>query len=248
MTLRLFVIRHGETEWSLSGQFTGRSDSMLTENGKVEARQIAERIREIDFAYVFMSPLERAKQTCELAGLGKHAKIETDLIEWDNGDFEGQTSKEVRATRPNWNLFLDGCPNGEQPQEVSSRVDRLIDSLMKLSGNVALFTHGHLGRVLGCRWIGLPVEAAQHLRLDTASISILGYEQEQQEHSLALWNSSPLELKGGLPKQPPSIPVQSEATVAKRDAIEQWENEGGDVPTKVGPLAKAVDPSVQSST
>lgn len=135
-------------------------------------------------------------------------------------------------------------PQREQPLEVSGRVDRLIDSLKKLSGNVALFTHGHLGRVLGCRWIGLPIEAAEHFRLDTGSISILCYEQEHEEQTLWLWNSSPLELAGGTPKLPQS-PVQSDATIAKRDAIEQWENEGGEVTTKVAPLAP---PLMQSST
>lgn len=247
MTLRLFVIRHGETEWSLTGQYTGRADIKLTENGKVEARKIADRIRDIEFAHVLVSPLERAQQTCEFAGLGKRARVDVDLIEWDNGDYEGQTPNEVRATRPSWNMFRDGCPDGEHPDQIASRVDRLIDSLKKLAGNVALFTHGHLGRALGARWIGLSIEHAQHFCLDTGSISILSYEREQQEHTLSLWNSSPKELSGCAPKHSGSAQVQTDVAVTKREAIEQWENEGGEVLTKVGAAPTAADPLVQSS-
>ncbi|MDX1929632.1 MAG: histidine phosphatase family protein [Pirellulaceae bacterium] len=247
MTLRLFVIRHGETEWSLSGQYTGRADVKLTENGKAEARKIEDRIRDIEFAHVMVSPLERARQTCQLAGLGKRARVDVDLIEWDNGDYEGQTPNEVRANRPDWNMFRDGCPNGEHPDQIASRVDRLIASLKKLTGNVVLFTHGHLGRVLGARWIGLSIEHAQHFCLDTGSISILSYEPEQQEQTLSLWNSSPKELSSCAPKQSSLAHVQADVVVTKREAIEQWENEGGEVLRKVGAAPPAADPLAQSS-
>ena len=188
---RLFVVRHGETEWSLSGQHSGRADIPLTPNGEAEARRLGERIRGIAFQYVLISPLLRARQTCQFAGLADKAEAEPDLIEWDNGDYQGRTHKEIESVRPGWELFRDGCPNGESPQQISDRVDRLISRLVKLHGNVALFTHGHLGRVLGARWIGLAVELAERLQLDTASLSILSYQHNQAlQRAISLWNST----------------------------------------------------------
>jgi len=225
MTLRLFFMRHGETEWSLSGQYSGRADIPLTEHGADGARQLGQRIRSIPFDHVLTSPLKRARHTCELAGLSQQAKIETDLVEWDNGDYEGRTPAEILASRPGWNLFRDGCPNGEMPAQISARADRLINRLTDLDGNVALFSHSHLGRVLAARWIGLSVEHAQHFLLNTASLSVLCYEHDRtDEPAIALWNSAPLETF---------------ATVSNRDAgstasmnvpsIERWENEGGEI-------------------
>ena len=172
----LYLIRHGETEWSLSGQHTGRTDIPLTARGEDEARELGQCLRAIPFARVLTSPRQRARRTCELAGLGPAAEIEPDLAEWDYGDYEGQRSVDIRKGRPDWNLFRDGCPNGEMPAQVSDRADRLIARLRALDGNVALFSHGQFGCVLAARWIGLPVVEAQHFLLGTASLSILGYD------------------------------------------------------------------------
>jgi probable phosphoglycerate mutase len=230
MPLRLFVIRHGETEWSLSGQHSGRADISLTENGKAEARQLGQRIRNVEFAYVLVSPLRRAMQTCELAGLGKHAKVEADLSEWDNGDYEGRTGNEIRAMHPGWNLFQDGCPNGESPNQISNRVDRLIGSMRELSGDVAIFTHSHLARVLVARWIGVAVEFAQYFLLDTASLSILCYQHNQQDQpAILLWNLSSREEFVCESSFSQVRQEQVETAVLKRRAIERWENEGGEV-------------------
>lgn len=140
--LRLYLIRHGETEWSLSGRHTGRTDVPLTARGEDEARALAPRLREIPFAHVLSSPLQRARRTCELTMLGAAAEIEPDLAEWDYGDYEGQRSMDIRKQRPGWNVFRDGCPHGEMPAQVSERADRLIAHLRALDGNVALFSHG----------------------------------------------------------------------------------------------------------
>lgn len=194
MTLRLFLMRHGETDWSLNGKHSGHADIPLTSNGEKEARHLGDRLRMISFAHVLTSPLQRAQRTCELADLSPSAEIETDLMEWDNGDYEGQTRAEIVATRPGWNLFRDGCPNGEMPEQISARADRLIQRLNKLDGNVALFAHSHLGRVLAARWIGLSVEHAQPLLLNTASLSILCYEHNRTDQpAIALWNSAQIE-------------------------------------------------------
>lgn len=190
MTLRLFFMRHGETDWSLSGQHTGRADIALTANGENEARQLGDRLRVFTFSHVLSSPLQRAWRTCELTGLSQDAKVEPDLIEWDDGDYEGKTPAEIHASRPDWNVFRDGCPGGEMPDEISARADRLIERLTRLDGNVALFSHSHLGRVLAARWIGLAVQEAQSLLLSTASLSILCYEHNRP--AIALWNSAPL--------------------------------------------------------
>ena len=183
-------MRHGETAWSFSGQHTGRTDIPLTEQGEQDARGLAERLLALKFSRVFTSPLQRARRTCELAGLGKVAEIEPDLAEWDYGDYEGQRPVDIRKARPDWNVFRDGCPGGESPAQVSGRADRLIARLRTLEGNIALFSHGHFGRVLGARWIGLQIRQAQHLLLGTASVSILGYEHNKVEApAIILWNA-----------------------------------------------------------
>jgi probable phosphoglycerate mutase len=191
MPPRIYLIRHGETEWSLSGQHTSRTDILLTARGEDGARKLGLRLREIQFARVLTSPRQRAWRTCQLAGLGSVAEIEPDLAEWDYGDYESQRSAEISKARPDWNLFRDGCPNGESPGQISDRADRLIARLRALEGNVALFSHGHFGRVLAARWIGLPVGEAQYFLLDTASLNILGYEHGRVESPvIALWNAS----------------------------------------------------------
>jgi broad specificity phosphatase PhoE len=187
---RLYLIRHGETAWSLTGQHTGRTDIPLTEQGEQDARKLAKRLRVVTFSRVFTSPLQRARRTCELAGLGEVAEIEPDLTEWDYGDYEGQRPVDIRDGRPDWNLFRDGCPRGESPAQVSERVDRLIARLRTLEGNIAAFSHGHFGRALAARWIGLQVGQAQHFLLSTASLSILGYEHNRaDEPAVVLWNA-----------------------------------------------------------
>ena len=180
MPLRLYLIRHGETEWTLSGRHTGRTDIPLTTQGEQDARKLGERLREAGFIRVLTSPRQRALQTCAVAAVTPAAEIEPDLAEWDYGDYEGQRTLEIRKTHPDWNLFRDGCPHGEMPEQVSRRADRLIARLRALDGNVALFSHGHFGCVLVARWIGLPVLDGQHFLLCTASLSILSYEPNNQ--------------------------------------------------------------------
>jgi broad specificity phosphatase PhoE len=187
---RLYLIRHGETAWSLSGHHTGLTDIPLTEQGEQDARTLAQRLGAVKFSCVFTSPLQRARRTVELAGLGDIAEIEPDLAEWGYGDYEGQRPVDIRKARPDWNVFRDGCPHGETPAQVSERADRLIARLRTLEGNTALFSHGHFGRVLAARWIGLPVGQAQHFLLSTGSLSILGYEHNlATEPAIVLWNA-----------------------------------------------------------
>ena len=186
---RLHLIRHGETGWSLSGRHTSRSEIPLTAHGEAEARALGPRLAQIPCALVLSSPRQRAAHTCALALPGSVAITEPELAEWDYGDFEEITSKDIRTMRPDWNIFRDGCPNGETPAQASSRADRLLTRLRCLEGNIALFTHGHFGRVLAARWIGAPVSDAQHFSLGTASLSLLSYESGHREIPvIALWN------------------------------------------------------------
>ncbi len=188
--LQLYFIRHGQTEWSLSGQHTGRTDIPLTLRGEEEARQLGPRLRAITFSRILTSPLLRARRTCELAGLEPAADIDPDLAEWDYGDYEGKRSVDIRHEHPGWNVFRDGCPNGETAEAIRERADRLIGRLGALRGNVALFSHGQFGCVLAARWIGLPVLAGQHFALRPASFSILGHEESHPDvRVIALWNS-----------------------------------------------------------
>ncbi len=190
MLQRLHLVRHGETAWSLSGQHTGRTDIPLTEQGERDARELAERLRGVSFIRVFTSPLKRARRTCELAALNRVAEIEPDLAEWNYGDYEGQSAAEIRKVRPDWNVFRDGCPNGESPLQISKRADRLIAKLRTFEGDIAIFSHGHFGRVLAARWIGLGTDQAQHFLLSTASLSLLGYGHNlAEEPAIVLWNA-----------------------------------------------------------
>jgi len=171
------LVRHGETEWSLSGQHTGRTDIPLTERGRQQARLLEPLLSTANFALVLSSPLRRARETCELAGLGPRMQLEPDLMEWNYGEYEGLTSKQIKRTAPNWMVFTDGCPGGETPEQVGARVDRLIDRIRPVGGRVALFAHGHLLRVFVARWIGFPPSAGQHFLLDTSTVGVLGYYQ-----------------------------------------------------------------------
>ena len=188
--LRLYLIRHGETAWALSGRYTSRTDIPLTERGQRDAGGLAASVRAVTFSHAFTSPRLRARQTCDGVGLDVITAIEPDLAEWDYGDYEGKLAMEIRKARPDWNLFRDGCPRGESPAQIGDRVDGLIARLRLLEGNIALFSHGHLGRVLAARWIGLPVRRAQHFLLSTASLSVLGYEHDlAQDPAIVLWNA-----------------------------------------------------------
>lgn len=174
----LVLVRHGETEWSLSGQHTGRTDIPLTENGRVAAKHLAPLLASRGaFAQVLTSPLQRARETCQLAGLGTQAEIDADLLEWDYGTYEGLTTRQIRAERPTWRLFTDGCPGGETPSQVGERVDRVIARARAANGNVALFGHGHALTVFAARWLGLAPSAGSHFMLSTATVSVLSTYQ-----------------------------------------------------------------------
>ena len=172
---QVYLIRHGETEWSLSGQHTGTTDIPLTENGRNVARLLEPVLAKENFALVLTSPLERARQTCELAGLGERAEIDRDLMEWNYGEYEGLTPQEIHAQAAQWMIFSDGCPGGESSEQVGARVDRVIVRVRAVEGHVALFAHGHIFRVFAARWLGLPATAGYHFLLDTATLNILSY-------------------------------------------------------------------------
>ena len=174
-THKLFVVRHGETEWSLNGRHTGVTDIPLTERGRRVAALLAPVFGREKFALVLVSPLERARDTCALAGLGTRAEVDDDLKEWNYGDFEGLTPQQIRSTRPSWLLFRDGAPSGESPPQVGARVDRVIARARAAEGDVAVFAHGHVLRVLAARWLGLPATAGAHFLLDPATLNVLSY-------------------------------------------------------------------------
>ena len=190
MSLRLYLIRHGETEWSLTGQHTGLTDIPLTAHGEKVARELARSLKGISFSHVLTSPLQRASKTCDLAGLGAAATVEPDLAEWDYGDYEGKRSLDIRKQRADWNVFRDGCPGGESVTQICQRADRLIGRLRGLDGNTALFSHGQFGSVLAVRWVGLALVSAQHFPLATASLSLLGFADHHPEVPvIARWNA-----------------------------------------------------------
>ena len=172
---QVFLIRHGETEWSLSGQHTGCTDIPLTANGQKVAKLLEPVLAKESFALVLTSPLERARKTCELAGFGGCAEIDRDLMEWNYGKYEGLTPKQIQAQAPGWMLFNDGSPGGESPAQVGARADRVIARVRAVEGHVALFAHGHIFRVFAARWLGLPAAAGCHFLLETASLNILSY-------------------------------------------------------------------------
>jgi len=182
------LVRHGETEWSASGRHTGRTDVPLTDNGRHQAALVNARLIGADWALVLTSPLQRARETCRLAGLGQVAEIDPDLREWDYGAYEGLTTSEIHAERPDWWLWTDGCPGGEQPADVGARVDRVIERCHQAAGDVAVFAHGHVLRVLGARWIGAPPRLGGSLLLATGSVSVLGYERDTP--GLSRWNDT----------------------------------------------------------
>ncbi len=184
------LVRHGETAWTLSRQHTGLTDIPLTENGERVAVRLGELLRGRSFARVVTSPLQRAKRTCELAGFGTRAEIDSDLVEWNYGDYEGITTAEIRKRRPDWQLFRDGSPGGESVADVSKRADRVIARLRALEGDALLFSSGHFLRVLAARWLGLDASCGRLLLLGTGTSSILGYEHDRSEPVIRLWNDA----------------------------------------------------------
>ncbi|MCG9477543.1 MAG: histidine phosphatase family protein [Actinomycetia bacterium] len=183
----LYVVRHGATEWSRSGQHTGRTDLPLLPEGEEQARATGSLLANIDFSLVLCSPLQRAQRTCELAGLLDRAVIDTDLQEWDYGDYEGVTTATIRETVPGWTVWSGTCPNGETIEQVSKRADRVIERVRNESGNVIVFAHGHILRVLTARWCELDPVEGQRFILDPATLSILGWERETP--AVRQWNS-----------------------------------------------------------
>jgi probable phosphoglycerate mutase len=187
----VYLARHGETAWSLTGQHTGLTDLPLTERGERNARQLGERLRGLTFAKVYTSPLQRARRTCELAGFGAVAEVDPDLVEWNYGHYEGRRTAEIQAEHPGWLLFRDGCPGGESPDQASARADRVVSRVRAVQGDVLLFSSGHFIRVLATRWIGLDVTAnARRFMLSTASLSAVGYENELSRPVIRLWNDT----------------------------------------------------------
>jgi probable phosphoglycerate mutase len=187
----IYLARHGETAWSLTGQHTGLTDLPLTERGERNASRLQQRLKRLTFAKVFTSPLQRARRTCELAGFGAVAEIDRDLLEWDYGEYEGRRTAEIHAERPDWQLFRDGCPGGESPAQVAARADRAVSRLRAAQGDVLLFSSGHFLRVLAVRWLGLGLTAhARSFMLGTASLSALGYEGSLSRPVVRLWNET----------------------------------------------------------
>ena len=186
----LYLARHGETAWTISGQHTGRTDLPLTERGERNARQLGERLKGLSFAKVFTSPLQRAARTCELAGFGKAAEVEPDLLEWDHGKYEGRTPADIRRERPGWYMFRDGCPGGESPEQVGARADRVVSRVRAVQGDVLIFSSAHFLRVLAARWLGLEPGAGRYFLLSTASLSALGYEHNLSQPAIRLWDDT----------------------------------------------------------
>lgn len=185
----VYLVRHGETAWSLAGRHTGRTDIPLTERGEKEARQLGERLHGKHFNAIWTSPSQRAARTCDLAGFGDGAKVDPDLMEWDYGRYEGLLSKQIREERPDWELFRDGCPGGESPAQITERADRVVSRLRGVEGDVLLFSSGHFLRTLAARWLSLELTAiSKYLALGTVSVSALGYEKQITRPVIQLWN------------------------------------------------------------
>ena len=189
----VYLARHGETAWTISHQHTGRTDLPLTPKGEAEATRLGQRLQGLTFAAVLTSPLHRAVRTCELAGFGSAAEIEADLVEWNYGAYEGRTSAEIHAERPDWQLFRDGAPEGESPEQIGARADRVIRRVRAIDGNTLLFSSGHFLRVFAARWLGREPRAGQYFFLGTASLSALGYEHDRSDPVIRLWNEMPHE-------------------------------------------------------
>ncbi len=191
----VYLARHGETAWTISRQHTGVTDLPLTAQGEAEAVRLGERLEGLTVAAVLTSPLQRAVRTCELAGFGSAAEVEPDLLEWNYGAYEGRTSADILAERPDWQLFRDGCPEGESPDQVGARADRVIRRVRAIGGDVLLFSSGHFLRVFAARWLGLNPGAGRYFLLGTASLSAMGYEHDRSEPVIRLWDEMPRERR-----------------------------------------------------
>lgn len=185
---KIYLIRHGETSWTLSGQHTGKTDLPLTPKGEQDALLLGKRLKGHTFEKILTSPLKRAEDTCELAGLAKHVYRDPDLVEWNYGDYEGLTTQEIHKRSPNWTIFERGAPNGESLSDVSARANKILAKIHSIHGDIALFSHGHFLRILAARWLNLPAQEGKHLLLSACSLSILSYER--QTPVLALWNDT----------------------------------------------------------
>jgi broad specificity phosphatase PhoE len=186
----IYLARHGETAWTISRQHTGRTDISLLAQGERDAIQLGQQLEDVVFTKVLVSPLQRARQTCELAGFGAKAEVDADLCEWGYGDYEGRRTADIRAERPDWLLFRDGCPGGESVAAISARADRVIARLRAIDGHILIFSHGHFLRILAARWLGLTGQDARLFLLSTAALSILGYEHNREEPAVRLWNDN----------------------------------------------------------
>lgn len=193
---RLFLIRHGDTDWTDTHQHTGRTDISLNANGEERARSLGARLRIEKFTRVFTSPLVRATRTCEIAGFADRAEVNSNLVEWDYGDYEGRLTVDIQRERPDWNLFRDGAPRGESPEQVAVRADQFLQVVRPIEGDVAAFSSGHIIRMIAARWLGLPTLAARLFYTATASVGTLGYEHNRNEPVVLLWNDvRPLNTK-----------------------------------------------------
>jgi len=186
----IYLARHGETAWSLTGQHTGLTDLPLTERGERNAVRLGERLAGLAFTKVLTSPLQRAARTCELAGFGAVAEVDRDLVEWNYGDYEGLRTVEIHAKRPDWDLFRDGCPNGESPEQIGARADRVVNRVRAIKDNVLIFSSGHFLRVFTARWLGLVPAAGKFFMLSTASLSALSYEHDLSNAAIKFWNDT----------------------------------------------------------
>jgi probable phosphoglycerate mutase len=186
----VYLARHGETAWSLSGQHTGLTDLPLTKRGECNARRLGERLQGLEFARVLTSPLQRAKRTCELAGFALRAEVDRDLVEWNYGEYEGLRTADIHGIRPDWEMFRDGFPGGESFDQIAERADRVVDGVRSVDGAVLLFSSGHFLRVLAARWLGLTAHGARHFLLSTASLSTLTYEHNPSQPAIGLWNDT----------------------------------------------------------
>jgi broad specificity phosphatase PhoE len=186
----VYLVRHGETAWSAAGRHTGLTDLPLSERGERNAKSLRERLAGMVFTRVLTSPLQRAVRTCELAGFGAVAEVDPDLVEWNYGDYEGLRTAEIQAKRPGWQLFRDGCPNGESPEQIGARADRVVRRVRAVQGNVVIFSSGHFLRVFAARWLGLEPFAGKFFILDVASLSALSYEHDLSSPAMRFWNDT----------------------------------------------------------
>lgn len=204
MNSTIYLIRHGETEWAKSGQHTGRTDIPLTDAGREQAGFLLPIFDDVKFARIFSSPLQRALETAKLAGLDSRVELEKELLEWDYGDYEGLTTKQIRERAPAWSIWTHPCPNGETIEQISQRADRVVAMLRSIEGNVAIFSHGHFLRVLVSRWIGLSADHGSRFLLGTSTLSILGYENELP--AIKTWNGPLITAACAIPWKRASVP------------------------------------------